>query len=273
MKNSRRDFIKNISLTGTALMAGSFMTLSAAEIFEQRKKVRLRFIVASDGHYGQAQTPFDKYFDTFTEQANYFHDKNPLDFCVMNGDIIHDKKDFLTNAKNKLDKLAMPYYVTRGNHDMVSSEYWNETWAMPLNHHTVVKNNALIMADTSNEKGQYLSPDLQWMKEQLDKSRKLKNVFIFIHIPQAKWTANAIDTPDFFELLKNYKNIRSIFHGHEHDQDGMRMHNGIPFLFDSHIGGNWGTAYKGYRVVEVMKDNTVLTYMMTPAERIKEEKY
>jgi DNA repair exonuclease SbcCD nuclease subunit len=273
MNDSRREFIKNISVTGTLLLAGGFTSLSAAEIFDQRKKVRLRFIVASDGHYGQPKTLFDNYFDTFTEQANLFHSKNPIDFCVMNGDIIHNEKDFLIKAKNKINKLAMPYYVTRGNHDMVSGDYWNEVWGMPLNHYAVVKNNALIMADSSNEKGNYLAPDLLWLKEQLDKSSRLKNVFIFIHIPQAKWTANAIDTPQFFELLNEYKNIRSVFHGHEHDQDGLRMQNGIPFLFDSHIGGSWGTPYNGFRVVELMKDNTVLTYMMNPIERIKEENY
>jgi len=49
--------------------------------------------------------------------------------------------------------------------------------------------------------------------------------------------------------VKKYKNIKAVFHGHEHDQDGVAMENGIPYLFDSHIGGNWGTSYRGFRVL------------------------
>ncbi len=91
----------------------------------------------------------------------------------------------------------------------------------------------------------YLSPNLTWMEEKLSQSKKQKNIFVFVHIPQAKWTAHAIDTPAFFELLSLYKNIKAVFHGHEHDQDGIKMHQGIPFIFDAHIGGSWGTDYKG----------------------------
>ncbi|MBK5279186.1 MAG: metallophosphoesterase [Bacteroidia bacterium] len=272
MKISRRAFIKNVSLAGSFLITGGFTSLSADEIFELRKKVRLRFVVASDGHYGQPETLFDQFHDTLIEKINMFHKIQPVNFCVINGDVIHNEKSLLVEVKNKLDFLHAPYYVTKGNHDMVSDAYWNEVWKMPVNHNVVVKNNAIIMATTSNEQGDYLSPDLQWLKDKLDDSKKFKNTFIFIHIPQAKWTANAIDTPAFFELLKKYTNIRAVFNGHEHDQDGVRMNNGIPYLFDSHIGGNWGTEYKGFRVVEVMKDNAVITYMMNPEQKLREER-
>ncbi|MEY3159885.1 MAG: hypothetical protein RLZZ49_1365, partial [Bacteroidota bacterium] len=39
-------------------------------------------------------------------------------------------------------------------------------------------------------------------------------------------------------------------------------------IFDSHVGGNWGTAYRGYRIVELYKNGTMLTYIMNPTERI-----
>lgn len=271
MGYSRRNFIKDISVAGAILVSGGFNPITAARVFELRKKVRLRFIVASDGHYGQPQTPSDLFFETFVGKANQFHKKDPVDFCVVNGDIIHNEKDLLIKAKNKIDGLNMPYYVTKGNHDMVSDAYWKEVWNMPVNHFISIKNTALILATTSNEKGDYLSPDLNWMKEKLEESKEYKNVFIFIHIPQAKWTPNAIDNPSFFELLKNYTNVRAVFHGHEHDQDGIRMHNDVPFLFDAHFGGNWGTTYKGFRVVEVLKDHSIITYIMNPDNIIKEE--
>ena len=51
------------------------------------------------------------------------------------------------------------------------------------------------------------------------------------------------------------------------------MVDGLPFMFDSHIGGNWGTSYKGFRVVELIKDNSILTYLMNPTERINQASF
>ena len=51
------------------------------------------------------------------------------------------------------------------------------------------------------------------------------------------------------------------------------MNGKIPYLFDSHIGGNWGTAYKGFRVVELMDDGSLITYMMNPTEKMNELSY
>ena len=273
MHISRRSFIKNMGFASAILLGGGIHPLSAAEVFERRKKVKLRFAVASDGHYGQPKTEFDAFFNKITEQINTFHKQTPLDFCVINGDIIHNEKPFLAVSKQKLDQLTIPYYVTRGNHDMVSAEHWKDVWNVPLNHDVVIKKNALLLGDTSNEEGKYLPPDLEWMKTKLHAHQHRKNVFIFLHIPQAKWTPNAIDTPAFFELIKQYPNVKAVFHGHEHDQDGVKMVGKIPFLFDAHFGGNWGTAYKGFRVVEVMKDNSMLTYIMNPTEKINEMNY
>jgi hypothetical protein len=64
-----------------------------------------------------------------------------------------------------------------------------------------------------------------------------------------------------------------VFHGHEHDQDGATMKGNVPFLFDAHIGGNWGTDYKGFRVVELMDDGSMITYMMNPGEKLNELRY
>ncbi|MDH4090676.1 MAG: metallophosphoesterase [Cyclobacteriaceae bacterium] len=273
MSVSRREFIKNISSASLFLLGGSVLNLTPSEADSLRKKSSLRFIVASDGHYGQEGTEFNLLHETLIQHVTDFHAANPLDFCVINGDIIHDEKDYLVSAKSYLDKLPVEYYVTKGNHDKVSDGYWKELWGISVNHEVKIKGNSMLLATTSNEAGEYLSPDLEWMKMKLDANKKAKNIFIFIHIPQAKWTKNAIDTPAFFELLRTYKNIRGVFHGHEHDQDGVRMVDGLPFMFDSHIGGNWGTSYKGFRVVELIKDNSILTYLMNPTERINQASF
>ena len=277
MKNqdqiSRRHFVKNISFASAFFMGGGFQSISAQDVDALKDQVKMRFAVASDAHYGQPDTPYEAMMDTIIEKINLFHGSNPLDFCVMNGDIVHDEKSFLAQAKQKIDGLKVPYFVTRGNHDKCSSDYWEQVWNMPLNHQKVVKNSLVLLGDTSNEQGTYVSPDLAWLEAQLEANKKRKNIFLFLHIPQAKWTKNGIETPAFFELIKKYSNIRAVFHGHEHDQDGVQMIGKLPFLFDSHIGGSWGTPHKGFRVVELLNSGTVITYLMDPTIKKNELTY
>ena len=270
---ARRKFIQQISLASALLLTGRITDLSAEEVYGLKAKVKLRFVLASDFHYGQPNTAFDEMTDKVINQINLFNKSNRIDFCVLNGDIIHNEENLLPLVKKKTDNLQVPYYVVRGNHDMVTDELWNEVWKMPLNHSFEAKDSAFILADTSNVQGTYVSPDLRWLKEKLEQYKNRKNVFLILHIPQAKWTKHAIDTPDFFELIHKYPNIRAGFHGHEHDQDGVIMAKNIPFLFDSHVGGNWGTPYKGFRVVELLNDGTLITYMMNPTEKQAELKY
>jgi predicted phosphodiesterase len=277
MKNqdqiSRRHFVKNISFASAFFMGGGFQSLSSQDVDALKDQVKMRFAVASDSHYGQPNTPYEAMMDTIIDKINLFHGSNPLDFCVMNGDIVHDEKSFLAQAKQKIDGLKVPYFVTRGNHDKCSSDYWEQVWNMPLNHQKVVKNSLVLLGDTSNEQGTYVSPDLAWLEAQLEANKKRKNIFLFLHIPQAKWTKNGIETPAFFELIKKYSNIRAVFHGHEHDQDGVQMVGKLPFLFDSHIGGSWGTPHKGFRVVELLNSGTVITYLMDPTVKKNELTY
>ena len=277
MKNqdqiSRRHFVKNISFASAFFMGGGFQSLSSQDVDALKDQVKMRFAVASDAHYGQPDTPYEAMMDTIIEKINLFHGSNPLDFCVMNGDIVHDEKSFLAQAKQKIEGLKVPYFVTRGNHDKCSSDYWEQVWNMPLNHQKVVKNSLVLLGDTSNEQGTYVSPDLAWLEAQLEANKKRKNIFLFLHIPQAKWTKNGIETPAFFELIKKYPNIRAVFHGHEHDQDGVQMIGKLPFLFDSHIGGSWGTPHKGFRVVELLNSGTVITYLMDPTVKKNELTY
>lgn len=267
---SRRSFLKNVSFATAFFAVGGFKKISATTVFENRNKVALRFVVASDAHYGQPGTPYDAMIEKIINQINEFNKETSLDFCVVNGDIIHNEKHLLPLAKQKIDALQVPYYVTRGNHDMVTADYWNEVWGQPLNHTAFVKNQAIILGDTSNEAGKYLSPDLEWLAAQLEANKHRKHALLFLHIPQKAWTANAINTPDFEALVDKYPNLTAIFHGHEHDQDSVKMLGASlkPCLFDAHMGGNWGTPYKGFRVVEILKDGTLVSYMMNPTQKV-----
>ncbi|MBN8649878.1 MAG: metallophosphoesterase [Cytophagales bacterium] len=269
MSISRRKFLKGFTLTSAYLLAGGYQSLSAAEVLDNQKKVVLRFAVGSDSHYGQPDTAYDQYITEFVSHLNNFHKELPLDACVINGDLIHDKPELMSQLKPHLEKLAVPFCVTQGNHDRIPATQWLQIWNVPLNYERTFGKQIFLMMTTSNEKGEYLSPDLKWLEERLKQHRK-KNIFLFLHIGQQKWTLNSIDNPAYADLIQKYPNVRAVFHGHDHDQDGEKMLRNIPHLYDSHIGGSWGTTYKGYRIVELLNDNSVVTYMMNPIERVNE---
>lgn len=235
-----------------------------------KKQKLLRFAIASDIHYGQDKTDYDIFFKTAIEKINMAHAQTSFDFCMLNGDIIHNDPKYYPAAKAHIEQLKMPWYVTPGNHDMVTADEWQQIWNSPVNYDFKIGDVVFLAGTTSNEKGEYICPDMKWFSQKLEAHKSVKIVFIIIHINPAKLTTYGIDCPDFIKLVKQYKNVRAVFNGHDHDEDGIKMHEGIPFVFDSHVGSSWGTNYKGFRVVEVLKNNDALTYMMNPAKKINE---
>lgn len=262
----RRNFIRAIS--GTLLLLADGSILRAGSFYD--KKVVLRFAVASDGHYGESKTPFADHYQSLVQSVNAFHSTTPLDACVINGDIIHNEPTFLPQAAKELQQLQVPFYVTRGNHDMVSGEVWQQNWNMPLNHSVVVRDQVFLLGDTSNEKGQYLPPDPDFFSSSLKQYKSAKNIFIFLHITPVQWTDNGVNGIAFQKLIQEHKNVKAVFNGHDHDQDNVKMLGKIPFLFDGHFGGSWGTSYRGFRVVELLEDNSIRSFIMNPSVRINE---
>lgn len=268
---NRRDFIR-ISSPVIALLANGQIVRATEGIFEdwRKKKLVLRFAIASDGHYGQPNTPYQAYCAGLVDKMNAMHSKTPFQFAVINGDIIHDDKKFFPEVKTALDKLAVKYYVSQGNHDHIDAQGWEAIWKMPTNLSFSIKRNSFLIGTTSDENGKYLCPNVQWFEKELEKHKSQKNIFIFIHINPVKLTPNAVDCKEWTELLKKYPNIRAVFNGHDHDHDGVKVHEGMNYIFDAHFGGNWGTSYRGFRVVELYSDNTVMSYIQDPVNRINE---
>lgn len=128
----RRNFIKQTSSALLLLSSGKIVTLSDSYEEFFRKPV-LRFVVASDGHYGQNDTEYEKFFNELVQNINRQHKQKAFDFCMINGDIIHDDKKWFPDAKRILDKLDLHYYVSQGNHDHATAEEWEAIWKMPVN--------------------------------------------------------------------------------------------------------------------------------------------
>ncbi|NEU67146.1 metallophosphoesterase family protein [Spirosoma agri] len=211
----------------------------------------LRFAVASDGHLGEPATPSDQYFTDLIAALTKTHQITPLQFVVVNGDLVHEgNNDLLPKAKAYLDQLPIPYYVTRGNHDRVSLDTWQQVWGYGTNHVAERNNATLILLDTSNEAGDTLCGDDVWLRQTMKSVRSSVPAFLFMHIPFIHNAQGTDVCTGLLSVLSDYPIIRAVFHGHDHTKDLSLMYGKTALLFDAHFGSSWGTAYRGFRLVE-----------------------
>jgi Icc protein len=266
---NRRNFIS--SLSAAWLVMNGSVSYANEYLAGQKKKRIMRFVIASDSHYGQKDTPYRQFLEMAVKSIAVQHRASPFDFAVINGDIVHDDISYFGEAKQILDSLPMTYHVTQGNHDMATPQQWESAWGRPVNYDLRKADVAMLFATTSNEKGEYLPPDLTWLENKFREHSSSKHILLFIHIPPIKFTTHAIESVRFKELAGAQPNLRAVFHGHEHDKDSIIWHNNLPFIFDGHIGGSWGVNYRGFRVVELYSDGAIVTYMMDPERKINSE--
>ena len=116
---SRRTILKTLSGLPLAVSSGAVAASTS-------NRTVLRFAVASDGHFGQPDTPFEQYHSDAIRWLNQERLQKGLDFVIFNGDLIHDDPTLLYDLKRTYQRLTMPYFVTRGNHDRVGLDVWQE---------------------------------------------------------------------------------------------------------------------------------------------------
>ena len=87
-----------------------------------------------------------------------------------------------------------------------------------------------------------------------------------LYVPPVQWLESEktafLDCPDTVAILHKYPNVKAVFHGHDHMLDTVRYTKNLPHFFDSHIGGDWGTDYRGYRIVEISQLDEIDTYQV-----------
>lgn len=228
-------------------------------------KARLRFAIASDGHYGQPNTDYKKDHENIVRWLNEAHEQSPLDFVIINGDLVHDQPELLAVVKKEhYDHLKVPFYALPGNHDLADTALWKSVFGYEDNYSFTKNQVGFVLANTSDTKGKYLCPDNVFLKKELDKLSALKTVFVVLHIPPHSWVPETpfIDCPDTISLLHSFPNVKAVFHGHDHSLDSVFYTSKLPHFFDAHIGGRWGTSYKGYRIVEVDESDKISTFQV-----------
>jgi hypothetical protein len=266
MHNDRRRFLK-VALTGaTWIVTGNTLKVFAGnDTLPSPGDVKLRVAIASDGHYGQPDTAFESNHTEMVAWLNAENANRGVDFAFINGDLYHDDVSFLEPVKKHWDTLNMPYYVSHGNHDQTDEDNWIKTWNHQWHYGFERNDIGFVVLNTADEKGSYISPDIDKTRQLLKQYEKHEQLFVFMHITPIKWTDNAINCPEVVSLFNGQSNLKAVFHGHDHDQDNVKENNGRFYFFDSHVSGNWGTSYRGYRILEVMKNGNILTYQMNPS--------
>lgn len=259
-----------LALTALSPIADT-MASSAHELkhsFDKRK-YKLRFAIASDGHYGQPGTDYVTYHTEMVQWLNDEHEKNPLNFLIINGDLVHDRPALLAEVKrNHYDHLKMPFYALPGNHDHADTALWQSVFGYADNYAFEKNGVGFVLANTSDTSGKYLCPDNVFLKRELEAQKHLKTVFVILHIPPHFWVPESpfVECADTINLLHSYENVKAVFHGHDHSLDSVFYTSKLPHFFDAHIGGNWGTSYRGYRIVEVNEDHTIHTYQVNASK-------
>jgi predicted phosphodiesterase len=266
MSISRRKFLKLSLNSAFIITTGNVLMPSGKNFFDDnsRGKLLCRFAMASDGHYGQPDTQYEMLHDQMIQWINAEKNDHGVDFTVINGDLFHNDVSFLAPVKAKWDKLAMPYYVSHGNHDQTEEAHWKTVWDSSWHFSFELGDIGVIVLNTADDKGNYICPDVDWTKNELQKLSSKKQLFIFMHITPFTWTKNGIACPAIVDLFDQQKNLKAVFHGHDHDQDDVKENNDKYYFFDSHVAGSWGTKYNGYRIVEVFENEQILTYQMNP---------
>ncbi|GAB3926388.1 hypothetical protein GCM10028827_17290 [Mucilaginibacter myungsuensis] len=232
-----------------------------------REVFKLRFAIVSDGHYGQPNTESDKFFDDMVSWMQAQYKSNQLDLVIANGDLVHDRPDLLPKIKSEyFDKIGVPVYAVPGNHDHADAALWKKVFGYDDNYVVEKGDIGIVFANTSNVKGEFICPDLAFLKSSFEKFKHKEVVFVILHIPPHIWLpeekAAFAECPEVIALLHQYPNIKAAFHGHDHTLDGVRYTGKFPHFFDAHFGGDWGTSYKGYRIVEVNMNNSINTYQV-----------
>jgi Icc protein len=171
------------------------------------------------------RNPVDNYWSfTLRSSVNAINQAH-ADLCVINGDLTSwFTPDEFETAKSFLDRLDMPYYVTRGNHDRVGDypeDYFLETFGLQSSWYSIDHKgfHFIFLDDNRLADGWMEVPqaEFQWLEADLAANRRAPT-FIFEHHPVgADWVD--VDKKARARLLHIFAQnprIVGVFNGHSH---------------------------------------------------------
>ncbi|MDP3830639.1 MAG: metallophosphoesterase [Ignavibacteriaceae bacterium] len=194
--------------------------------------------------------------------VNDINQRSEIKFVIASGDITEKGKNSeLIQAKNILDNLKIPYYMIPGNHDTKWSEsggtqflklWGNDNFVFEFNSVKFIGINSGILLKGG---GGHVSPEtLKWLDSILTKTSSNQEIYFFTHHPLSS------DIDNWFEITNRLrtKNIKAIFHGHDHGNK-LFNYNGIPAVMSRSTltdKKSWG-----YTIVESRSDSIIFYEM------------
>jgi len=250
--------------------------------FSQKKSSSAPFTIiqVTDPQFGmyEADKGFSKETELYEKAVEAINKLNP-DFVVLTGDLVNNKDNRTQIAEFKRItakiKKEIPVYYSPGNHDIGQptsqkdidtfiSDYGHDRFSFKHKKSLIIGiNSCLIKSNTPVlEETQF-----EWLKKELNKGKKTKNIILFTHYP---FFINSFDEADqyfniavetrnkYLNLFKEYR-VDAVFAGHLHN-NGSGKFGDMQMITTSAVGKPLGKAESGIRVIKVYPDRVESVY-------------
>lgn len=246
--------------------------------------MRLKFIHITDLHLSSDESelihniPIYKVLDSI---LSYISERvNEFDFILITGDISDtgNLNSYIT-ARTKFEEINLPIYWLPGNHDNLDHiSHFNNTQNI-LGEKCFAKNgyiflllNSVAIDESGNNRNRGLISDseLIFLRQCLE-SNIDREIIIALHHPPVKsgtWKDDRmlLNTQEFFTELKNYKNIRAILYGHQHQEFQVNINNilyysppAASFQFSKDVKWAFDTKGPGFGIVSISENGEIST--------------
>ncbi|HHT23719.1 MAG TPA: hypothetical protein GXZ87_10515 [Bacteroidales bacterium] len=216
-----------------------------------------RFALLTDLHITQNTTAVED-LENSVRQIN----NTPIiEFVLVTGDITEFGDSVsLEKAKEVLDKLSVPYYITSGNHETIWNDSEHTDFAKIFDdnkfafQHKGVWFFGFNTGPFSRKADGHVSlQDIRWLKNKLKKINKSTPIILATHYPLQHG-----DVDNWQELTDAVKthNIRAVLGGHYH-RNAIFSYDGIPGLINrSNLRGKDNVG--GYSIYSVTADSLIV---------------
>lgn len=237
-------------------------------------------IQVTDPQFGMYESDkgFSKETELYEKAVDAINKLNP-DFVVLTGDLVNKKDDRAQVAEFKRItakiKKEITVYYSPGNHDIGQpttqkdidifiSDYGHDRFSFKHKKSLIIGvNSCLIKSNTPVlEESQF-----DWLKKELNKGKKAKNIVLFTHYP---FFINTFDEADayfniaietrnrYLSLFKEY-GVDAVFAGHLHN-NGAGKFGDMQMITTSAVGKPLGKVESGFRVIKIYPDRIESVY-------------
>jgi 3',5'-cyclic AMP phosphodiesterase CpdA len=265
----RRDFIRNIALTGAAITASPLLGDLFIPFAEAADIPKFSFAHITDLHLdvkGASTWQFrEKSVPLFIDALRQLGKLQKLDFIIFGGDQVHAgprDRDSLFVFQEWTKQLDLPYYILLGNMEvspvpgvskLLKEDYllaWRgrgigpgrTSWSVePVRGVRIIGFDVTVEGKPYGDAG---PAALEWLVKELDASRKMRLVIVVTHqlllpttprdtTPEwALWTVR--NHAVVREVLDGYPNVRMVISGHHHTTK-VETQNHITYVADPAI--------------------------------------